>query len=119
MTELSFLIQLLLNDKLPLEIKKEVAERIKEVEATLIVTHIPPPYRPQVIPPPVSFIRTTTDQAPSTQKILDEMAMNPVPVAPVLASSPVAAQALSARNESIRKGMSGRPEPGRTSPKKF
>lgn len=64
MTELQFLIDLLLNHKLNPTTKKLVADRIGQVEST---------YRaplPAAIHSP-SVFRPTTVQAPSTQAILD------------------------------------------------
>lgn len=118
MTELSFLIQLLLNEKLPVEIKKEVAERIKDVEQRLVQ----PVVSPTVFHSPIAVARNA--QAPSTQRILDEMVADPsgnnsIPQAPAVAipATPAAAHALQSRQEAINKA--GKIEPGRTSARKF
>lgn len=88
MTEIQWLVDVMLNHKLPEPVKQKFIARIGEVEATLI--------------PRSSNGRTSsfglenggsnpsrgTIQAPSTQKILDEMAQHPQAVietqAPVL-----------------------------------
>lgn len=124
MTELSFLINLLLNDKLPAEIKLTVAERIKEVEMKL---QAPSYFAP--IQAPTHYIPARTAQAPSTQKILDQMSgdsHSPYPAAqefvaptPPEATTLAAAQALASRNNAIQQAVSGRQDPGRKSPRKF
>lgn len=105
MTELSFLISLLLNEKLPLELKGIVAERIKEVETRI---QAPTFSRPVVHSP--------STQSPSTQRILDEMASE-APV--VIAQTPQASAALAQRAQAIAQATSGKEEPGRRSPRKF
>lgn len=112
MTELQFLIDLLLNHKLSAATKKIVADRIGDVELS---------YQPQQTLRKCSDypVRTVNQQAPSTQRILDEMAPTP-PVATTVE----AAQALQSRNDAIRKAVNsgpfgGKPDPGRTSPRKF
>lgn len=109
MTELSFLLELLLTHKLAKGTKEAITNRIKEIEQCL---RPPPPQ--QVIRPP------RTAQAPSTQRLLDEMALEPQPVAPdQVAQSPAAAMALAARQEAINIALSGKEEKGRSSPRKF
>lgn len=104
MTELGFLLDLLLNEELPLTLKKTVAERIKEVEQKLM--------QPTVIIPTSRPI--TQAQAPSTQRILDEMDQQ----APgILVASQAASQAMASRQEAISKAT--QIEPGRKSPRKF
>ena len=107
MTELQFLIDLLLNHKLPAQTKKAVAARIGQVEASY-----------GTVPP--SGIVHTPKQAPSTQRILDQMEAPELPP-PTTAA---AAQALQARADAIKKAVNSgpfqaKPEPGRTSPRKF
>jgi hypothetical protein len=104
-TELSFLISLLLNDELPKSLKQTVADRIKEVELKLV--------------PSVQPRAPAGNQAASTQKILDEMAMNPIPVEQPLPQTQAAAQALAHRQQLIAQATSGVAEKGRTSPRKF
>lgn len=102
MTELGFLLDLLLNEELPLNLKKTVAERIKEVEQGL--TRAPAP----------RVIAQVQTQAPSTQRILDEMEQQ----APgILVASQAASQAMASRQDAINKAT--QIEPGRKSPRKF
>lgn len=70
MTELQWLIKILTQHKLSASLKDLFIERIGEVEAKLS------PVKAQIPPPPMFA------QAPSTQKILEELARegNPVPV---------------------------------------
>lgn len=123
-TELSFLIDLLLNHKLSPAIKKILAERMREVEERLEIEwmerKMPPPPRP---PNP-------TGQAPSTLARLTHHGMEslaealPVPVEQI-AQTPATAQAMQARSEAIAAATSGRnvmQERGkmeRTSPRKW
>ena len=85
MTELSFLVSLLLEHKLSPTTKKAVAERIKEVESRQAPAA--PQIQAQVQRPPKTL------QSASTQRILDEMASNgeTLPVAPVVTEAPPAA----------------------------
>jgi hypothetical protein len=103
MTELGFLLELLLDDVCPKELKIKIKDRIKEVEQQL------QPIKAQASRP------KATDQAPSTQRILDEA---PLQVEHI-AQTPAAAQALASRQAAIAQAMSNVPEKGRTSPRKF
>jgi len=109
MTELQFLIKILTQQKLSSSLKDIFIERIGEVEASLS--------RPaQVLPrPPVN----QTGQAPSTQRILEQMAQDPAAAMAAVAQTPMAAAALESRQLAIKQAASGKPEPGRTSPRKF
>lgn len=139
MSELSFLLELLLNHKLPKATKEVVVGRIKEIEASPV--NRPNPWlavAAQAQKPP------KTAQSQSTQRILDEMANEGMvmPIEPQhftakdqlnvmvgsgeqasiptqIAQTPAAAAALAQRNEAIRIAVSGREEKGRTSPRKF
>jgi hypothetical protein len=109
MTELQFLIKILTQQKLSSALKDIFIERIGEVEASL---SRPAPQ----IPRP-----TITGQAPSTQRLLDEMATqtgHAVITGPI-AQTTAAAAALESRSLAIKQAASGKPEPGRTSPRKF
>lgn len=106
MTELQWLIKLLTQHKLSPSLKDLFIERIGEVEASLH-KQVPRPLQP------------ITMQAPSTQRLLEEMAQqtgSEVPVNNGIAT-PAAAQALAARQDAIR--SAAKTEPGRTSPRKF
>ncbi len=67
-TEIRFLLDLVLNHKLPAEAKKLCLERIGEVEASLI--------------PPPRHLSVSTAQAPSTQRALDAQIQTTAPTAP-------------------------------------
>ncbi len=123
MTELSFLLELLLEHKLGKPTKDAIKERIKKIEAF-------PSWTPPINQ--TSMRPTKTAQSPSTQRILDEMAneghvLSPEPQAiheapgmpVVIAQTPAAAAALAQRNEAIRIATSGKEEKGRSSPRKF
>lgn len=103
MTEIQWLVDIMLHHKLPEAVKEKFISRIGEVEAN----YSKPVVRP--IPPPMHA------QTPSTQKILDEMAQDTIQVA----QTPAVAAALQSRQEAIKQAASGKPEPGRTSPRKF
>lgn len=64
-TEIQFLIDVILNHKLPSQVKDVLIARIGEVEASLQSRPIARPLLPVSAPL----------QAPSTQRILDEMAL--------------------------------------------
>lgn len=121
-TELSFLIELLLNHKLPPATKKLIAERVKEVEGSYSTTS-----SSISIVKPATFVGSAfANQSPSMQAI---MARNPdLVVAPQvveqIAQTPITQAALASRDEVIKKAnsagpFSGKPEAGRTSPRKF
>ena len=126
MTELSFLIDLLVNHKLSKEVKGLVVARIKEIETR--APHIPTAQPRTAAPPLPAHLQ---GQAPSTiANLLKEPGasivpqVSPVAVEPVInpeqiAVTPAAAQALAARQALLNSAISGKPEPGRTSPRKF
>jgi hypothetical protein len=112
-TEIRFLLDLVLNFKLPAEAKKLCLERIGEVEASLGPKATPQPY--------AAPLRASTQQAPSTQALLDAQAAiigAPIPVEPIIAS-PQAAKAVADRQAAIQQALSGKPEAGRSSARKF
>lgn len=118
-SELSFLIELLLKHKLPVATRDLIAARIKDVEQGLsAVRHISSPV---VKPLPIGMVQ----QAASTQAILDRnpdlaipVVSNVVPVEQV-AQTPAAAAAMAARAAMINQAMSGKPKEGEKSPRKF
>ena len=85
MTELQFLIDLLLNHGLKASTKKHIADRIAQVESNM--------YKPSVVIPQAIPINRSTLQAPSTQAILDREGIvpNSTPIASIPA--PVLPQA--------------------------
>jgi len=110
MTELSFLLSLLLDQQLNKTVKGLIKERIKEIEGTSA-------NRPIIL----KSSHLVTNQSPSTQKILDEMAAEgkALPIPEHIAQTPQAAQALASRAQAIAQATSGVSEPGRRSPRKF
>ena len=114
-TELSWLIDLLLNQKLSTNVKKLVGWRIAEVEAhlssSITVTHT------SGYVAPFKQVNNPTAQCASTQAILDSDP-NIQPVVQI-AQTAKAMQALEDRAEMIRQATSGKEEKGRTSPRKF
>jgi hypothetical protein len=128
MTELSFLLDLLLNHKLPKPTREAVTARIKHVEAGLTAS---PQGRVNahlaavaaVVPPHL------VGQSPSTVAAMLRHESNgaapPIAVAPIVdtppavAVTPAAAAALAERQNTIAAAISGKAEKGRTSPRKF
>lgn len=109
MTELQWLIKMLTKHKLPASLKDLFIERIGEVEASLSRPALP---RAPII----------TGQAPSTQRLLEDMATqtgHTVIMPTQIAQTATAAAALESRSLAIKQAASGKPEPGRTSPRKF
>ena len=113
MPELSFLISLLLEHKLPAKTKTAIQARIKEVEATLVFTR----------PPTQATRPSPTAQAPYTQAALDRHDLaslsqqgNQQSVA-VIAQTPAAATALQHRADAL--ATAGRIMPNSTSARKF
>lgn len=126
MTELSFLIDLLLNQKLSKPVKDLIANRIREIESKVAPSS--GQNRTSVPGPPAHLI----GQAPST--IANWMKDNPSPminavpanIEPqahsepgILVASQAAAGAINARQQMIDQALSGKPAQGQASPPKF
>lgn len=106
-------MDLFLDDILPVDVKKRVAERIREVEGNLsregVVTRAPRSTNPAI-----------AAQAPSMQRLMEQN-QDLVPAPPQPASS-AAAQALAQRAALLQRATSAaheRPEPGMSGPRKF
>ena len=124
MTELDFLIELLLNHKLVKSTKDVIQQRIKQVQHTY---PSPSPLHSNPAPQPKNLY----GQSPSTAAILaknpDLIPPSPLPTPPptppepvaVIAQTPATQQALAQRSAAIAQALSGAPEKGRTSPRKF
>ncbi len=149
MTELTFLVDLLLNHKLSKLTRDAVASRIGIVEQQVRMTAAGPPptaapsFQARPIAAPAAVPAHMVGQSPSTIAALIRQeqtgpvmgptaesvavtAANIAAVAPqppqpvaVIAQTPAAAAALADRNAAIIQGVSGKPEKGRTSPKKW
>lgn len=126
MTELTFLLELLLNHKLPAATKKVVHDRIKEVEVTFMsrpINNVNPAPAPKPLPPHIAM------QAPSTQRLMlkhealegatamPEELPAPPPVEPVavIAQTPATVAALNSRQEAL----AGKLNPATGRPRKF
>lgn len=130
MTELGFLVDLLVNHKLAKLTKDAVVSRIKEVECRTSSSSQSVAYLSQrsSLPAPSSLPSHIASQSPSTQiAMMRQMGDGvdlpppetpPQPVA-VVAQTPAAVAAVNAREQSIRQAMSGKPMPGETKPRKF
>lgn len=114
MTELSFLIDLLLNHDLPKATKDLLAQRIKEVESNLVAPR-------QVAPMQSGRQIPALAQAPSTLAAMAKHgdltyipdSQEPAPIVPIeqVAQTPAAMAAISNRNEMISKAISGHKPP--------
>lgn len=142
MTELTFLVDLLLNHKLPKPTQQAVANRIKEVEEGFarVPSNSPrfavtPMAAPAAIPShlvgqsPSTIAAMMRQEAggagtqpipsnPVTEQSNPPPLQNPVPVT-IIAQTPMAAAAMADRQAAIIQAVSGKPERGRTSPRKF
>ncbi len=108
MTELSFLIELLLNHKLPKATKDAIAARIKEVEA------VPRSYG-QMNPPP-STISTQPSSRDVAQRHPD---LVPVTAPEVIGQTPAAMAAMASRSQAIAESMAGKVDKISGRPRKF
>ncbi len=124
-SELSFLIELLLNHDLKKETKDAVAGRIREVENRI---QLPSQVHVTNTSGYAQTVPVKQQQAPSTLALMAKHGDIPMvqqpempPVMPVeqIAQTPAAAAAMNARNAAIRGAMSGKPAEGETSPRKF
>lgn len=117
MSELSFLLHLLLDHKLPIKTKALIKTRIGEIESRHDVRAQP---TTRNLPPHLA------NQAPSMQakiQAMEEEKLNHPPpqalLAPTQATTPAAALALQDRQKLINQAINGKEEQGRTSPRKF
>lgn len=108
MTELSFLIELLLKHDLPIATKELIAERIKEVEANL---HANFQAKPAYAPIP-------SLQSPPAYAVPKMPAMPQVPVEQV-GQTPEAIAAMQSRSQAIAEAISGKIPKGQERPRKF
>lgn len=108
-SELTFLMELFLEDELSKEIKKKIIGRIKEIEAR---QNSVSNYLPAMVFPPGN----TGQQAPSTQRLLaNHPDLVPKPPEPVTSA---AAEALQKRAQLMQLAGVEKPEAGRKSPRK-
>lgn len=110
MTELSFLLDLLMNHKLPKLTKQLIAARIKEVEQMLQTTSVTLNTKHGKVPVYASpYIK-------EDEKIFLSQEPSPIPVEEI-AQTPAAAAALASRQQAIMNR--GTIEKGQTSPRKW
>jgi hypothetical protein len=105
-----------LNEKLSKQVKTKIQERIKLIEGCPPVVRVNHPQH--VLNPPYGYPSST--QAPSTQKILNDIesaTATTIGIAPQQPTTFAAAQALSERTKAMQ--SAGKIEPGRTSARKF
>lgn len=124
MSELAFLIELILKHKLQTQTKLLIAERIREVEMSVSRVMIP---QIQIAPRPA--VVGGSPQAPSTQALLEKHAMQAgviqtvsepavVPVEAV-AQNQATAAAMASRNRAIAESISGKTDKTTGRPRKF
>ncbi len=115
MTELSFLLELLLNHKLPKATREAVTIRIKDVEASLSISR--PLAQVQAYP-----AVTIAPQSPSTMAAMARNGFQEVPKAiPIeqIAQTPAAAAALASRQQAIQDSISEKIDRTTGRPRKF
>lgn len=120
MTELSFLIDLILNEKLTKRLKERISERIKEIESQPQVPNWMPTHSRNAVP--TVGVSIHDGQPESTKRLMEKHRIEePLQIIQPQTSgvSLAAQQALQARNDAIMQAVSGREEKGRTSPRKF
>lgn len=119
MTELSFLLDLLLNHKLGKITKDALTERIKSIETKQPYAS-PSDHRYSAVP----FGATVSQRMPidiSINSTHTPLPLDPHPpaIAVGVAQTPVAQAALAQRQQAISIAISGKEEKGRSSPRKF
>jgi len=97
-TELNFLVRLLLDDRVPKTVRKDIAERIKEVEAAISAL--------QSTPRAPGAIRTSSGGPINSRANSATQDANPVPPEQV-AQTMATQQAMAAREQAIAQAMSG------------
>lgn len=110
MTELGFLIELLLNHELKAETRKLIGERIKEVESGF--------NRVPIGMHPPKMVPGQPAQAASMQAIMDRNPDIGQPVA-VVAQTPAAIAAMNSRNIAIQESIAGKTDKVTGRPRKF
>lgn len=114
-SELSFLLELILDEETTKIMKAKLVKRVQEVEKNY--TTQPQQNIPRGTRAAVSSNPVVAAQSPSMQRLMAENPdLVPKPAQPVTSA---AAQALAQRQASIGISISGKEEKGRTSPRKF
>lgn len=115
-SELSFLLELVLDEQIPQPVKTRLVTRIREVEKNYLL----PPQPQQIVSRGTKAQITSpviASQSPSMQRIMES---NPdlIPKPPI-PTNPQAASALMDRQAKINAAISGKEDKERTSPRKF
>lgn len=125
MSELSFLLDLLLNHKLSKSVKDLIANRIREIESRTTalsparIVSVPASLAGQSPSTIANMMKHSTGESVPLPTIADTMPVETPQPPGIVAGTPATAAALESRNKAIAQALSGRPEPGRTSPRKF
>lgn len=115
MTELSFLLELLMNHKLPKATKDLILKRVKEVEESLYAKPIPM----QRYTGPAQAASTLASFEKHGPLPSIEMPLMPAGPVEQIAQTPATAAALLHRQETISNALSGKVGKGETSPRKW
>lgn len=121
--EISFLMDLFLDEEVPAPIKKKLANRMREVEKYLITPHSGYLKTTSHQPTTTGHIITNngspiiSTQSPSMQRIMEHN-QDLIPKPPI-PTTKEAAEALNQRQKIMLGAANEKPEPGRTSPRKF
>lgn len=143
MTELRFCLDLLLEHKLPPKTREFVLQHLREVETSYqnpstIARQITDPQQISNVPtfmrgwpkstqdammkhPDLIAQMQTQPPRPDEQRIIDAQMQKPVEAEPVavIAQTPATQAALAARQETINQAVNGKPEKGKTAPRKW
>lgn len=121
-TELSFLIDLLINPRDPEQLKRDLAERIKEVEIMMTQPRVTSGYIQPIVPPKLT-------QAPSTlaamarhgdiAHIVNEPLKVDMQQVEVIAQTPQTAAAMASRQQAIAESIAGKVDKTTGRPKKW
>lgn len=110
-SELSFLLELILDEQVPQPVKARLVRRVQEVEKNYTAQPT------QTVSRKITNNPVVAAQSPSMQRVMEQ---NPdlIPKAPIPENAATAA-ALQQRQAMINVALSGKEEKGRTAPRKF
>lgn len=121
MSDLSAWVHLIIQFEIPKEAKEFALEQIKRIEARLEEPRSNPIVMRAAATTPAQVPAHLANQSASTIANLMKELPEPELEAPSIQAptSAIAAQALASRQAAIASAMSGKPDPGRRSPRKF